>query len=235
LFAQWIITPQKVSPMRLAVFNGSPRKKAGNTQILLEKFAEGYKSIDSDVLFGAYLKDMQKAGENVKAFKEADIIVIGFPLYTDAMPGVVKYFFEKLWLEKPLSGKKLGFIVQSGFPEAIHSTFVEKYLERFTENLGCEYLGTIIKGGGEAIRQTPEKSNRKLFDYFRKLGKELARNQQFNQDILQELKKTYMFSPAVRFVFRVIRPMGLFDRYWNKELKKNNAFEKRYDAPYSGS
>lgn len=219
--------------MRLAVFNGSPRKKAGNTQILLDKFAEGYKSVNTDVVFGAYIKDMQKADENLKTFQAADIIVIGFPLYADAMPGVVKYFFEKLWLEKPFN-KKLGFIVQSGFPEAKHSTFVEKYLERFAENLGCEYLGTIIKGGGEAIRQTPEKRNKKLFEHFRNLGKELAQNQQFNQDILQELQKPYMFSPAVQFVFRLLRPTGLFDLYWNKELKKNNAFDKRHDAPYAG-
>jgi hypothetical protein len=148
------------------------------------------------------------------------------------MPGVVKYFFEKLWYEKPL-GKKLGFIVQSGFPEAIHSTFVEKYLERFAENLDCDYLGTVIKGGGEAIRYTPEKRNRKLFKQFWELGKGMAQNQQFDQEIVKELRKPYVFSPPVRIVFRLLRPTGMFDAFWNKELKKNNAYEKRYDKPYA--
>ncbi len=220
--------------MRLAVFNGSPRKKSGNTQLLLDRFVEGYKTVNPDVVFGAYLKDMQKAEENVKTFQEADIIIIGFPLYIDAMPGVVKYFFEKLWYEKPF-GKKLGFIVQSGFPEAIHSTFVEKYLEAFAGNLGCEYLGTVIKGGGEAIRYTPEKRNRKLFEQFRELGKSLAQNQQFDQVIVKELRKPYVFSPPVRVIFRLLRPTGIFDTFWNRELKKNKAYEKRYDAPYAGS
>lgn len=182
--------------MRLAVFNGSPRKKTGNTRILLDRFVEGYKTVNTDVVFGAYLKDMQKTEENVKYFQEADIVIIGFPLYTDAMPGVVKYFFEKLWYERPLV-KKLGFIVQSGFPEAIHSTFVEKYLERFAENLGCEYLGTVIKGGGEAIRQTPDKRNRKLFEQFRELGKGLAQTKQLDEIIIKELRKPYIFPVPV--------------------------------------
>jgi len=54
------------------------------------------------------------------------------------MPGIVKVFIESL---EPLCSREgnpdVGFIVQSGFPEAIHSRYVEKYLEKPSLRLGC--------------------------------------------------------------------------------------------------
>ena len=89
----------------------------------------------------------------VQAFAGAECVLLGFPLYTDAMPGMVKHFIEAL---EPLAGRKdnpsLGFLVQSGFPEGLHSRYVERYLEKLAERLGCPYLGTIVKGNGEGVR-----------------------------------------------------------------------------------
>jgi len=80
----------------------------------------------------------------VKLFKESDYILLAFPLYSYSMPAGVKEFIEELG---PLCGggvnKKIGFLVQFGFREAIHARALEKYLEKFTMLLKCEYLGTI--------------------------------------------------------------------------------------------
>ena len=59
----------------------------------------------------------------------------------------------------PRSKKSLVFIVQSGFPEAIHSVCIEKYLKKFTSKLNCTYLGTVIKGGVEEIQVILFKKN----------------------------------------------------------------------------
>ena len=87
------------------------------------------------------------------AFASAEAVLLGFPLYTDAMPAIVKAFIEAL---SPLRGREdnppVGFLVQSGFPEAVHSRHLERYLAKLAGRLGSSYLGTIVKGGGEGTR-----------------------------------------------------------------------------------
>ena len=46
----------------------------------------------------------------------------------------------------------VGFVVQSGFPEGLHSRYVERYLEKLAARLGSPYLGTIVaKASGERL------------------------------------------------------------------------------------
>ena len=74
------------------------------------------------------------------------------------MPAIVKQFIEAL---EPLKNREnnppMGFIVQSGFPEALHSRYVEHYLQKLAARLNAPYLGTIVKGGGEGIRMMQTK------------------------------------------------------------------------------
>jgi len=53
---------------------------------------------------------------------------------------------------RPEDNPSLGFLVQSGFPEGLHSRYVERYLESWQKRLGCPYLGTIVKGQREGVR-----------------------------------------------------------------------------------
>jgi hypothetical protein len=82
-------------------------------------------------------------------FLRTEYVLLAFPLYTDAMSGGVKRFIELL---RPISQHsrkahpKLLFLVQSGFPEAIHSRAIEKYLQKLAHRLNCDYVGTIIRG-----------------------------------------------------------------------------------------
>jgi hypothetical protein len=34
-------------------------------------------------------------------------------------------------------------------------------------------------------------------------------------------------------MMRIMSPTGLLNKNWDDELKKNNAFEKRFDRPYA--
>ena len=151
------ITP----PSRLTLFNGSPRGRKGNTPIMLEQFAQGFGG-PTEMHHLIHLKETDKF---VQAFAEAECAWIGFPLYTDAMPAVVKHFIEAL---EPLAGRPgnppLGFLVQSGFPEAAHSRYVERYLEKLAARLGSPYLGTIVKGGGEGINVMTPQMTQSLFN-----------------------------------------------------------------------
>ena len=217
--------------MKLAVINGSPRNKKSNSKILIDNFLSGYGSVCSDNVPVHYLAGSKTKGEEENIFLNADIVFVFFPLYTDCMPGIVKEFFETISELKYTGDKKIGFVVQSGFPEAIHSIYVERYLEKLTKRLKCEYLGTIIKGGVEGIQAMPPWMTKKLFSNFRELGVYFANNNTFSPDIKNSLQKFYKMSAGKQLLYSLLSKTGLANFYWNSELKKNGVFQKRFDMP----
>lgn len=214
--------------MKLTVFNGSPRGKGSNTKILLEHFINGFMTTDGNTYELAYLNRVKDSDNFIKLFRDAEQVLLAFPLYTDAMPAIVKTFIESL---EPLCGKEgnpdIGFIVQSGFPEAIHSRYVERYLEKLAVRLRCRYKGTVVRGGVEGIRALPAKMTRKLFKSFYELGKSFGETGEFDEQIVRRLAQPERLT---KFQFWVFKLLG--HNYWNSMLKKNNAFEKRFDKPY---
>ncbi|MCK7480983.1 MAG: NAD(P)H-dependent oxidoreductase [Candidatus Moduliflexus flocculans] len=90
----------------------------------------------------------------MEAFRSADEIVLVFPLYTDSMPRHRRGLHEPLAETDPalLAGKRVGYVVHSGFPESAQSEPLAAYLERMSARLGFTHLGTVIKGGSEGLR-----------------------------------------------------------------------------------
>jgi len=220
--------------MPLIIFNGSPRGKNSNTTLLMNQFIAGYTHGKDNQAQVQYLIHTKDADKNMELFRDAGNVIIAFPLYTDAMPGIVKHFIEAL---QPLCGRtgnpRLGFVVQSGFPEPHHSRFVEAYLQKLAKRLGCEYLGTIVKGGVEGIQMMPPNMTKKLFKTFYDLGVFFAQYNAFSSELLRELTPRENMSLLRRSVFRILNFTGLTNFYWNMHLKKNNAWDKRFDRPFA--
>jgi hypothetical protein len=224
--------------MKLTVFNGSPRGKGSNTKVLLEHFLNGFMKTDGNTYEIAYLVRVKDRESFINLFQEAEQILLAFPLFDDAMPAIVKTFIESL---EPLCGREgnpdIGFIVQSGFPEAIHSRYVERYLEKLAARLGCKYKGTVIKGGGESVRieavgALPGFINKGLYTSFYKLGKSFGEKGEFDEQTVRTLAKPERLNKFNFRIFKLIMDItSIF--YWNKLLKKNNAFEKRFARPYA--
>jgi NAD(P)H-dependent FMN reductase len=219
--------------MRYCVFNGSPRGKSGNTHILLKKVVEGIESISSPEIVWFHLNDAQAREAAPKAFRTADIAVLGFPLYTDAMPGLTKAFIEGLAPFEGLDGNPvMAFLVQSGFPEAHHSRFVERYLEKLALRLKANYAGTIIKGGCEGVRIRPEEMNQVLFKRLHELGADLAQSGMFTQERLQQLAKPEHYPGILAPLFRLVLRLPVTQSYWISQLKRNGAFDARGARPF---
>ena len=220
--------------MKLTVFNGSPRGKGSNTKILLEHFINGFMTTDGNTYELAYLIRVKDRDNFIKLFQEAEQVLLAFPLYTDCMPAIVKTFIESL---EPLCGKEgnpdIGFIVQGGFPEAIHSRYVERYLEKLASRLGCRYKGTVIRGGVEGMRIQPAFMTRKLLKSFYELGKTFGETGKFDEQIMLKLAKPERYSKFVLLAYKLLDKIGLTKFYWNKMLKENNAYEKRFAKPYA--
>ncbi len=217
-------------PARLTLFNGSPRGQRGNTPIFLREFAGGFGG-ETEM---HHLIHARQTGRFVQAFAEAECAWIGFPLYTDAMPGAVKHFIEAL---EPLVGRQgnppLGFLVQSGFPEGLHSRYVERYLEKLAARLGAPYLGTIVRGNGEGVRVMPPEATRGLFDNLQALGAGLARDGRLDPEILARLARPERFPLYLWPVFQVFLRLPVAHAYFDDMLKKNGAFERRFARPLS--
>lgn len=218
--------------MTLTIFNGSPRGVKSNSTLLIEQFIKGYHDYAHHNIPVYYLAATSKREEHLQAVKEATCILIFFPLYTDAMPGQVKYFIEGLE-SLNLNGKKIGFIVQSGFPESYHSIFVEHYLEKLSKRLECEYLGTVIKGGVEGIQVMPEWMTRKLYRQFNALGCYFAQNSKFDPNIVKKLALPYRFNAFRRFGYSLMLKTGLANQFWDQQLKKYGAYAQRFAKPYA--
>lgn len=220
--------------MQLTIFNGSPRGKNSNTRKLMEQFASGFTAAGDNSIELVYLNQIKKTPRHVELFKAADIVILAFPLYTDAMPGIVKHFIEAL---EPLSGQqdnpRLGFVVQSGFPEPIHSRHIAKYLDKLAARLECHHSGTVIRGGVEGIQIMPPWMTKKLFKRFRQLGTEYAAAGRFDLEIIEKLAPRDHLSRGRQIITRIMISAGLANFYWNSNLKKNQAYKNRFAKPYA--
>jgi hypothetical protein len=219
--------------MKLIVFNGSPRKESSSTKILLDHFINGFSSIEGNTVEVYYLRSVSNREEHIKKFVEAEWIMLGFPLYTDSMPSFVKEFFESL---EPYRGKlsnlSIGYLVQSGFPEAAHSRPVERYLVKLTKKINSHYLGTIIKGNGNRIDQRTPFLVKPVFKSFFLLGKIFGQTGKLDEKIVTRLAIPEKLSGFTLFLTRFILKTPLATRFWDKQLKEVGAMKKRYDAPH---
>ena len=225
--------------MKRLLINGSPRGKKSNTTIILSWVAEAIAEAEKDVPSSEgipviYLAKTKDISAHKKALLEADEIIFAMPLYTDAMPGIVKNFIDSLAdiPKKKLASKRAAFIVQSGFPESIHSETLALYLERLALRLEWIYGGTIIKGGMEGIHLYPDKMVSRIKKNFCRAAMGLVHNGCFDPAIVSKMARPHRLGIFARAIITLSKPFGIMNFYWNKMLRENDAYAKRFDAPY---
>lgn len=220
--------------MRLTVFVGSPRGRKSNTNYILNHFLKGFEATPGNSYELFYLNHLKDTDRFVKAFAQTEHVLLAHPLYTDAMPGMVKGFIEEL---EPLCGRAdnpdLGFIVQSGFGEAEHSRYAAKYHKKLAARLGCNYLGTVIKPNCEPV-QVYTKMFKNVFEEFHQLGKRFGETGHFDQDLVHKMGQPERFSAPMRLFWRSMWKIqnSTGKSYWDEKLKANDAYEQRFSRPY---
>lgn len=220
--------------MKLTLFNGSPRGKKGTTAQLLNALKEGFLKLDSNRCHEYYLMGNREDKLNSLTFISSDIVIIAFPLYTDSMPGIVKEFMEKLSNIKDMNNlPTVGFLIQSGFPEAKQSYYVERYCKKLTERLGCTYLGTIIKGNANRIEEQPKFMTKKVFENMENLGNILGKTGKLDDSLIKKILIPETLSALMRFILKLMNLTPLGEFYWKKELKKSGQYKMRFATPYS--
>ncbi len=217
--------------MKLMVYNGSPRKESSNTKMLLDSFLKGFMRGRGNSYQILYIAGENRMSHLAEILAGSETALIAFPLYIDCMPAVTMSFFESL---EPYIGfmknTRLCFLVQSGFPEPLHSRPVERYLEKLTKRLGAQYIGAIIRGGVRSASRGG--CSRKLSVRFELLGESFGKTGTFDSELVKGLAPRDRLSSPVLQTVNLLDKIGFLDRMWEKSLKENGGFSKRYDRPY---
>jgi len=215
--------------MQLLFINASPRGKKSNTGILMGHFIRGFLEMSGNTCEVEYLvKHKNNLKILVEKFSASDNVIVGFPLYIDAMPGSVKAFMEAL---APMKDRKdlpvLGFMIQCGFPETAHLRFVARYCEKFTRRIGCRFLGSILKGGCEGLDVQPTFLTEKYFSLFGILGADFGKTGKLDENILTKLARPeHLNAQNMAMVIPFIN-QGL----WDAQMEKNGVLDRSFDRP----
>ncbi len=184
--------------MHVLIINGSPRvKKYSNTDKILEKFTEGM--CENGTTFEQYEVSDKDSWDKIRqAYNENTNILIALPLYVECIPGLLMEFLETL--TPKTDGSKMAFILQSGFAEGIQLRCGEAYLEMLAGKLGCEYMGTLVKGNNFSIRFFNEEQRDKTTGPYKDMGREYAANGDFKSDACKKFTGPEIFPAYVRFL-----------------------------------
>ena len=217
-----IVTPASVEPMeKLVIYNGSPRRSASNSTLILKKVIEAL----GDKVEVRDLKKKNQWEDWTEAFKSEKHVMFFTPLYVHAMPSHVMGFIEKL----QASEGSISFFVQSGFPESSQSHYLEAYFQQLALRLKRTYIGTAIKGGVEGLQVRPIQAQGKMIEPMVKTIGNLVNEGNFNPTNIKQIAKPVRLGK----VMEVFLQFGLVNYFfWDQQLKKNNAYEKRFDRPY---
>ena len=147
--------------MSILFINGSPNQN-GNTAALTAELLKGheYKTLNlTDYTIGAYRQNLPGDGLNavIGAMKQADIVVIGSPLYWHNICGSVRNVLDRFYgkvEDGELSGRKLYFVFQGAAPEKWMLDAGEYTMKRFAALYGMHYEGMATdKAEAEKLNQ----------------------------------------------------------------------------------
>ncbi len=220
--------------MRLLIINGSPRGTRSNSLVIANHFLRGIKaSLQNNLQLEVLnlIEGHAVLSDATEKIAVADKVLFAFPLYVDSMPGLVMELFESLYnLKGKLSGKEFLFSIQCGFPETLNLRFVERYLQKLAGRLGADYGGCISRGGMEGARFLSEDSE--VLQRYRELGEIYGKTGKLDKDLLGKIAHPERIPLAAKAIALALSPAGIFDKYWNRQLKANGVYKRRNDRPY---
>ena len=95
--------------------------------------------------------------ELVTTIKKADLIVMTYPLYVDAIPAPLVKTLDNLVRSKDVfsQSKTVMAIVNNGFPEPDQNVLSVQMIRVFTQKMDWKWAGGLMIGGGGIVSQMP--------------------------------------------------------------------------------
>jgi hypothetical protein len=73
-----------------------------------------------------------------------------------------------------------------------------------------------------------------ILQRYRKLGEIYGKTGKQDKDLLEKIADPERIPLAAKAIALVLSPIGIFDKYWNRQLKTNGVYRRRNDRPYKG-
>ena len=150
--------------MSILFMNGSPNKN-GNTSELAKELLKGkeYETLNlTDYKVYSYGQSFEddQLEQVITRMKEAEVIVIGSPLYWHNICGAVRNVLDRFYgkvNEREFSGRTLYFIFQGAAPEKWMLEAGEYTMNRFAKLYGMNYGGMVTnrKEAAELSKNLP--------------------------------------------------------------------------------
>lgn len=191
--------------MHTIIVNGSPRGTNGNSQIIINKFLEGY-TLDGNTneLFCITAKD--KWDEISIAISKAENIIVVFPLYAELLPGSLLEFFEYLSNTKLSKNNKMSFILHSGNLIAGVRGCCKQYLAELTKSLGCDFGGVLVRGNSFFYFNISKEKANELVEPYAEMGKYYSKYQCFfGNEVNAFAGPTKIEKPESRVINRICK------------------------------
>ena len=169
----------------------------------------------------------------LEAVTGADLLVLAFPLYVDALPALVVRTLETIAAQAPSgpgrSAQRLVAIANCGFPEAGHNNVALAICRQFAVQTGFQWAGSLSLGGGQAIN-----------------GRPLAEVGGMARDITAALDRAAdalaVGDPIPELAHRLMARQPIPSRVyiwmggwgWRLQARKNGAQRRLYARPYAG-
>jgi hypothetical protein len=147
---------------RILYINGSPRGENASSSVQILKDIAGILRESGGGKEEASILSLPRKtdGETEDILQEmdtADIWVVSFPLYVDALPGHMTWWFRQyeLYRRQNRKAKKIQLYaaVNCGFPEAVQCEGALDILEIFCRKNGMEWRFGIAVGMGESYKE----------------------------------------------------------------------------------
>src|SRR5579859_2880 len=146
------------APVRRALLLvGSPRTKKSTSASLGGYLTEqlAARGVESETLqiYTAF-SSRERARAALAAVDAADLLVLAFPLYVDALPAPVVAALETILAHRRDGAARpgrLAAIANCGFPEAAHNATALAICAEFARQAGLHWLGGLALGGGEGL------------------------------------------------------------------------------------
>lgn len=146
-------------PGRALLIVGSPKTKSPSTSgvlgsYLLERLRERGWETESLTLKAGLQQEKGKQ-DLVSSVDHADLLLLAFPLYIDALPFLVTKALEVIADHRRETYKglpqRLFVLSNNGFPEARQNTLALAICHRFAVQSGMKWAGGLAMGAGEAL------------------------------------------------------------------------------------
>jgi len=150
--------PRAATPVRRALLLvGSPRTRKSTSAslggYLTEQLAARGVETETLQIYTAF-SSRERARAALAAVDAADLLVLAFPLYVDALPAPVVAALEAIVANRRAGAARpgrLAAIANCGFPEAAHNATALAICAEFARQAGLGWLGGLALGGGEGL------------------------------------------------------------------------------------